>query len=137
MNQLNLKHKNGFTQGLRPWLFLALLLLSTGAFANRIECEFDVNDKTPSITIYPQYDIFETPTINLPGGFRFTGQYLPDLNKFKAYIYHTPKERYVLLALQDFSLTPSICVQDFGKHRVYDSADERELYFHCKKMCAQ
>jgi hypothetical protein len=73
----------------------------------------------------------------LLGGFRFAGQYLSEHNKFKAYVYQTPKERYVLLALQSFVITKATCPQDFGEHRVYDSEDERELFFHCRKTCTK
>lgn len=126
---------------LRKWftrmILLILMIVSTGAFAGRIECAFDVNDTKHTLTIPPKNDIFERRLIDLPGGFRFAGQYLSELNKFKAYIYHTPKDRYVLISLQEFNLTSPACMQDFGKQRIYDSADERELFFHCKKTCDQ
>ena len=115
---------------------LFLLALSSKALANEIECVFDVNDEKKQLVIYPHNDIYRSSKINLPGGFRFAGQYLPELKKFKAYIYHTPNTRYVLLALQEFSISERNCSQDFGQHRVYDSSDERELYFHCKIKCA-
>lgn len=120
----------------RSLVVLSLLfLLSTPVLAERISCTFDVNDVKQSIDIAPKNDIYAIRKIDLPGGFRFAGQYIPELGKFKAYIYHTPKERFVLLALQDFKSTPQTCPQDFGQHRVYDSADERELFFHCIKTC--
>ena len=114
-----------------------VLLSSTFAQAKRIECAFDVNDVKQTLTIQPSDDVYTSSKIDLPGGFRFTGQYLPTLNTFKAYVYHTPKERYVLLALQSYSLVPASCPQDLGQHRVYDSEDERELFFHCRKTCTQ
>ena len=117
-------------------ILLSLLsLLSIPVLAERITCTFDVNDVKQSIDIAPENDIYAVRKIDLPGGFRFAGQYLPELGNFKAYIYHTPKDRFVLLALQDFKSTPQTCLQDFGQHRVYDSADERELFFHCIKTC--
>ena len=116
---------------------LALATTLTSAIARQIECNFDVNDTQKTLTLYPSKDIFTSTKINLPGGFRFAGQYLSELKIFKAYVYHTPKERYVLLALQSFVITQSSCPQDFGQHRVYDSEDERELYFHCRKKCTQ
>lgn len=112
-----------------------LPLLSSPVLAERITCTFDVNDIKQEINITPVADIYAVQKIGLPSGFRFAGQYLPALGKFKAYIYHTPKDRLVLLALQDFSITAQTCAQDFGQHRVYDSADERELFFHCFKTC--
>ena len=117
-------------------LSLVLLpLLPSPVLAERITCTFDVNDIRQEINIAPVADIYAVHKIDLPGGFRFAGQYLPALGKFKAYIYHTPKDRLVLLALQDFISTSQTCPQDFGQHRVYDSADERELFFHCFKTC--
>jgi len=119
-------------------ILLSLILLpwlSNPAQAERISCTFDVNDVNQSIDILSTTDIYAIHKIDLPGGFRFAGQYLPDLGKFKAYIYHTPKDRLVLLALQDFKSTPKTCPQDFGQHRVYDAADERELHFYCVKTC--
>lgn len=118
-------------------LMLALMISSANVFADSIQCVFDVNDETPQITITPNNDIYHSNKIDLPGGFRLTAQYLPELEKFKAYIYHTPKKRYVLLSLQEFKLSAQTCSQDFGQHRIYDSADERELYFHCKRTCAK
>lgn len=104
-------------------------------FAQRIECIFDVNDIQQQLLIHPNNDIYHSDKIDLPGGFRFAGQYLSDLNKFKAYIYHTPKKRYVLLALQEFNIPTQNCPENFGRHRVYDSSDERELYFQCERKC--
>ncbi len=106
-------------------------------YADQIECVFDVNDTRQTLITYPSKDIYTTTKIDLPGGFRFAGQYLSELNKFKAYVYHTPKERYILLALQSFVITQATCPQDFGQHLVYDSEDERELYFHCRKICSK
>lgn len=122
---------------IRISITVLLLLSSSFAQANRIECTFDVNDVKQTLTIQPSDDVYTSSKIDLPGGFRFAGQYLSTLNTFKAYAYHTPKERYVLLALQSFSIVPASCHQDFGQHRVYDSEDERELFFHCRKTCDQ
>lgn len=97
---------------------------------------FDVNDEKKQLVIYPHNDVYHSSKIDLPGGFRFAGQYLSVQKKFKAYVYHTPNTRFVLLALQEFSISDRHCPQDFGQHRVYDSSDERELYFHCKRKCA-
>lgn len=119
------------------WLLLLIVFGNTIAYADQIECVFDVNDTRKTLTTYPSKDIYTTTKIDLPGGFRFAGQYLSEQKQFKAYVYHTPKERYVLLALQSFSTAQVACPQDFGQHRVYDSEDERELYFHCRKTCAQ
>lgn len=119
---------------------LVLLLLAFGnsfAYADQIDCNFDVNDTQKTLIIYPTKDIFTSTKIDLSGGFRFAGQYLSELKTFKAYVYHTPKERYVLLALQTFSISQSSCPQDFGQHRVYDSDYELELYFHCRKTCSK
>lgn len=110
---------------------------NTITYADQIECVFDVNDTQKTLITYPIKDIYTSTKIDLPGGFRFAGQYLSELKTFKAYIYHTPKERYVLLALQSFAITQASCPQDFGQHRVYDSEDERELYFHCIKTCSK
>ncbi|MCM0034429.1 MAG: hypothetical protein NBV66_01430 [Burkholderiaceae bacterium] len=119
------------------WLLLLIVFGDTIAYADQIECVFDVNDIRKTLTLYPSEDIYTSSKIDLPGGFRFAGQYLSELKTFKAYVYHTPKERYVLLALQSFSIAKASCPQDFGQHRVYDSEDERELYFHCRKKCTQ
>lgn len=119
------------------WLLLLIVFRNTIANADQIVCTFEVNDVRKTLTLYPSEDIFTSTKIDLPGGFRFAGQYLSELKTFKAYIYHTPKERYVLLALQSFAIAQASCPQDFGQHRVYDSEDERELYFYCRKKCGQ
>jgi hypothetical protein len=119
------------------WLLLLIAFGNTMAYADQIECVFDVNDTRKTLITYPNNDLYTSNKIDLPGGFRFAGQYLSELKTFKAYVYHTPKERYVLLALQSFSIAQASCPQDFGQHRVYDSEDERELYFHCRKKCTQ
>ena len=141
MNESHLENVRALPHGLGQWfarmIILIFMLSSTLAFAGPIECAFDVNDTRHQLTISPKNDIFERRQIDLPGGFRFAGQYLSELNKFKAYIYHTPKDRYVLISFQEFNLTAPACTQDFGKQRIYDSADERELFFHCKKTCGQ
>lgn len=116
---------------------LAISATLTPAVANQIVCDFDVNDHRQTLVLNPSNDVYASNKIDLPGGFRFAGQYLSDLNLFKAYVYHTPKQRYILLALQAFSIVPTSCPQDFGQHRIYDSEDERELYFHCRKKCTQ
>ncbi len=114
---------------------LILSLVCGQAFAMKITCTFDVNDFKQHIDIKSGTDIYSVNKIELPGGFRFAGQYLPDMGKFKAYVYHTPIDRLVLLASQDFKISPQTCSQDFGQHRVYDASDERELFFHCIKTC--
>jgi hypothetical protein len=119
------------------WLLLLIAFGNTMTYADQIECVFDVNDTRQTLITYPSKDIYTSTKIDLPGGFRFAGQYLSELNKFKAYVYHTPKERYILLTLQSFVITQATCPQDFGQHRVYDSEDERELYFHCRKTCSK
>jgi hypothetical protein len=119
------------------WLLMLIVFGNTITYADQIECVFDVNDTQKTLITYPIKDIYTSTKIDLPGGFRFAGQYLSELKTFKAYIYHTPKERYVLLALQSFAITQASCPQDFGQHRVYDSEDERELYFHCIKTCSK
>jgi hypothetical protein len=110
--------------------------VSSSALAERILCQFDVNDSRHSLAIQQNDDVYVVHKIDLPGEFRFAGQWLSSLNKFKAYIYHTPRDRYVLLALQEFDLLKNICPQDFGHTRVYDAANERELFFHCRKSCS-
>ena len=119
------------------WLLMLIVFGNTITYADQIECVFDVNDTQKTLITYPIKDIYTSTKIDLPGGFRFAGQYLSELKTFKAYIYHTPKERYVLLALQSFAITQASCPQDFGQHRVYDSEYERELYFHCIKTCSK
>ena len=114
---------------------LIALVMSRASHAETITCRFDVNDARLSLDIRPQQDIHSFQKIDLPGDFRFAGQWLPALDKFKAYVYHTPNSRYVLLTMQEFEMNERACQQDFGRHRVYDGANERELYFHCSKSC--
>lgn len=119
----------------RALLTLFLAFSNTLVQAAQISCSFDIDDTRPVLSIQPDNDIYTSSKIDLPNGYRFSGQYLSELNKFKAYVFHTPKDRHVLLTLQTFDVSTSSCHQDFGQHRVYDSADERELYFHCRKTC--
>jgi len=119
------------------WLLLLIAFGNTIAYADQIECTFEVNDSRKMLTLYPSEDLYTSTKIDLPGGFRFAGQHLSERKTFKAYVYHTPKERYVLLTLQSFVIAQETCPQDFGQHRVYDSEDERELYFHCRKTCSK
>lgn len=111
------------------------IMASQAVHADTITCRFDVNDVRLSLHVRPQEDIYTFQKIDLPGDFRFAGQWLPALNKFKAYVYHTPNSRYVLLTMQEFEVSKPACRQDFGRHRVYDGANERELYFHCSMSC--
>ncbi len=115
---------------------LSLSILASGATrADTITCRFDVNDVRLTLDVRPQDDVYAFEKIDLPGDFRFAGQWLPAMSKFKAYIYHTPSSRYVLLTLQEYEVSTRTCHQDFGRHRVYDGANERELYFHCSRSC--
>lgn len=111
------------------------MAVSRTVHADTITCRFDVNDVRLSLHVRPNDDVHAFQKIDLPGDFRFAAQWLSSLNKFKAYVYHTPNSRYVLLTMQEFELSERACHQDFGRHRVYDGANERELYFHCSKSC--
>ena len=124
----------------RILLFLTTVLMlsmavSRTVHADTITCRFDVNDVRLSLHVRPNDDVYAFQKIDLPGDFRFAAQWLSSLNKFKAYVFHTPNSRYVLLTMQEFELSERACHQDFGRHRVYDGANERELYFHCSKSC--
>ena len=111
------------------------MMTNRAAQADTITCRFDVNDVRLSLEVRPQQDIHTFQKIDLPGDFRFAGQWLPAMDKFKAYVYHTPNSRYVLLTMQEHEVSRRGCRQDFGRHRVYDGANERELYFHCSMSC--
>ena len=127
-------HTHVSTRVISLALTLAAMVTST-ALAQQINCVFDVNDSRHALAIQENDDVYAVHKIDLPGEFRFAGQWLPSLNKFKSYVYHTPGDRYVLLALQEFEVLKTSCPQDFGRHRVYDGANERELFFHCNKSC--
>ena len=123
------------TQFVVTAVLMLSMMMSRSSHADTVTCRFDVNDVRLSLEVHPQQDIYAFQKIDLPGDFRFAGQWLPALDKFKAYVYHTPNSRYVLLTMQEFELSKRACRQDFGRHRVYDGANERELYFHCRMTC--
>jgi hypothetical protein len=114
---------------------LGLVSFGGATLAANIVCDLEVSNSSQRLVIRPTSDIYAVEKIDLPGGFRFSGQYLPVAGKFKTYTYTYSKNRYVLLTSQEFNAT-EFCQSDFGQNRVYAGAYERELFFQCKQICA-
>lgn len=115
--------------------FFATVVISNISFAAQIACDIDVSNVQAQLAIKPNNDVYVFSKIDLQGGFRVSGQYLPILSKFKLYVYDSSKERYKLLINQEFALSPDICSRDFGQNRIYGEPYERELYVHCRQVC--
>lgn len=103
----------------------------------QIFCDIDFEDGKNQLRIEPDNDIYKVSTIDLSGRFRFSGQYLPVLNKFKVNTYYNSKDRYVLIVAQEHYVSSSTCDHNFGVNRVYGGPYERDLYFQCRHICNQ
>jgi hypothetical protein len=67
------------------------LLTFNTAYGAQIVCDTDVSNSQSQLRIESNNDIYAVSKIDLPGGFRLAGQYLPSLAKFKLYIYVNSK----------------------------------------------
>jgi hypothetical protein len=105
------------------------------AYGAQIVCDTDVSNSQAQLRIESNDDIYAFSKIDLPGGFRLAGQYLPSLSKFKLYTYINSKDRYVLLSAQEFIVDPKICAHSFGDNLVYGEPYERDLFFQCRQIC--
>jgi len=105
------------------------------AYGAQIICDTDVSNSQSQLRIESNDDIYAVSKIDLPGGFRLAGQYLPSLTKFKLYIYINSKDRYVLLNAQEFIIDPKACSRSFGDNLVYGEPYERDLFFQCRQIC--
>lgn len=118
-------------------IFCTLALASSASYAAQIICSIDISNSQYKLTIKPSDDVYQFSKIDTAGDFRFMAQYLPSLQKFKTYVYHNSKNRFVLLSQQEFTLNPAQCQQDFGRNRIYGSAYEREFFFQCSQICKE
>jgi|CryBogDrversion2_7_1035282.scaffolds.fasta_scaffold10202_1 hypothetical protein len=116
-------------------VFCTLALSNQLTFGVQIVCNTDVSNTRAQLVIQSTNDIYSISKIDLSSGFRLAGQYLPNVNKFKLYVYDYSKDRHVLLSTQEFDINPKSCEQSFGKNRVYGEPYERELYFQCHQDC--
>jgi len=114
----------------------AIAMVSNISYAAQIACDIDVSNSQTQLFIKPSNDVYSFSKIDLLGGFRVSGQHLSTLNKFKLYIYAHSKERYVLINVQEFALSPDSCSRDFGQSRIYGEPYERELFVKCRQVCA-
>lgn len=122
----------------KPTLFFLLCsatLAGNVCYATQVVCDIDISNSQYRINIKPSHDIYDFSKIDTAGDFRFSGQFLIDLHKFKAYVYHNSKNRYVLLATQEFALNPGSCSSNFGKNYIYSNLYEREFFYQCHQVC--
>lgn len=115
--------------------FCALVLASSISYGAQILCNIDISNSQYKLAVKPSDDVYVFSKIDTAGDFRFMAQYLPGLQKFKTYVYHNSKSRFVLLSQQEFTLDPAQCQKDFGRNRIYGSAYEREFLFQCDQVC--
>ncbi|MCX7221107.1 MAG: hypothetical protein NTY70_19910 [Burkholderiales bacterium] len=119
-------------------LFFASLA-TTSASAVELRCEIKVSGTVNTLEVAKSADPYVYKTLDLDGGYRFSMQYLANENKFKTYVYHESKERYVLIHLSENIIQENVCAshaQGFGLHRIYSPKLERELIFQCTPVCA-
>ncbi len=123
---------------LRSFIFL-LCLCPSLAHALEMVCDIQSAGKKFTLHTTPQADPYQLDSIDLPGYFRMSIQYLTSRNVFKTYVYHDGKERYVLIHASESVLPPAHCsrYQDgLGLQRVYSHSMERELSFQCRSRCS-
>lgn len=116
-------------------LFFDAILSGNVCYATQILCDIDISNSQYQISIEPSHDIYDFSKIDTAGDFRFSGQFLVGLSKFKTYVYHNSKNRYVLLVAQEFTLNPGSCSRDFGKNLIYSNLYEREFFYQCHQVC--
>lgn len=117
-------------------VLFAIAMVGNISYAAQIACDIDVSNSQAQLLINPSNDLYEFSKIDTAGDFRFSGQYLPSLHKFKTYVYHKIKNKYVLVSAQEFSDVQETCSRDFGVNRIYGGPYERELFFQCRQVCA-
>jgi hypothetical protein len=140
-----------FNKKMRPLQLLAILCLgqlssANTAFAQETICEIKVSGTENTLKLKSTHDPYTISTLNLDGGFRFSGQVLHDAktkqSKLKTFVYHESKERYVLIHASENKVDAASCASekntqsDFGLQRVYSHKYERELSFTCKTVCS-
>lgn len=116
-------------------IVIVSLLTCRVAYGVQIVCDTDVSNSQNQLRILSSDDVYAFSKIDLPGGFRLAGQYLPGLTKFKLYAYINSKDRYVLLSAQEFDVDPKACFRNFGANLVYGEPYERDLSFQCRQIC--
>lgn len=135
-----------FRQAMKNSLVLPLLFCTCSAIAQETLCVIKVSGTENTLNIKATQDPYTLNTLNLDGGFRFSGQVLQDAitkqNKLKTFTYHESKNRYVLIHASENKLDKASCTsakntaQEFGLQRVYSHKYERELSYSCKSICA-
>lgn len=133
------------TSTLNFLVMLTLLSYTSSIFAQDALCEIKVSGTENILKLKTTQDPYAVSTLNLDGGFRFTGQVLRDAKtkqtKLKTFVYHESKERYVLIHASENKIDATSCTSiknpqtDFGLQRVYSHKFERELNFTCKTVC--
>jgi hypothetical protein len=118
------------------FVLCATVAISNMSYASQIECDIRVSDSQNQLIIKPNDDVYAFSKIDLPGGFRVSGQFLTMLNRFKLYVYDSSKERYALLTSQEFALSPETCARQFGESLSYGAPYERELFVKCRQVCS-
>lgn len=111
------------------------IVASSNSYGAQIYCEIDVSDSQYKLAVKPSTDVYDFSKIDTAGDFRFMAQYLPELGKFKTYVYHNSKNRFVLISAQEFVINQGMCLKDFGRTRIYASSFEREFFFKCNQLC--
>lgn len=115
--------------------FCYTITIANNSYSAQIYCDIDVSDSQYKIAIKPSNDVYDFAKIDTAGDFRFMAQYLPSLSKFKTFVYHNAKNRFVLISMQEFVIDQGICSKDFGHTRIYASSYEREFFFKCIQLC--
>ncbi|NOT68690.1 MAG: hypothetical protein HOP04_10300 [Methylophilaceae bacterium] len=108
------------------------------ACANEVICDIEYAGSVTSIKPEANNDPYQFTNIDLQGGFRFSAQLLPELNKLKTYVYHQSKNRYVLIQAAEYGIEQKACLESehrFGLNKVYSAQLERELLFQCRLSC--
>jgi hypothetical protein len=135
-----------FRPTMKKSLLLPLFFCTCSAIAQEALCVIKVSGTENTLNIKATQDPYTLSTLNLEGGFRFSGQVLQDAitkqSKLKTFTYHESKDRYVLIHASENKLDTASCTsaknatQEFGLQRVYSHKYERELSYSCKSICA-
>lgn len=120
------------------------MVFSCGLFAcpawaaRTLSCEADYGGKTYRLDARPTDDVFAFQQVDLGTRFRFSIQWLESQMKLKTFAYLLTERAPLLIHTAEYPLPSVGCPSPtmyFGRHKVYASDLERELFFECSAVC--
>lgn len=115
-----------------------LIVFSTVASAqSRLDCKIISSDESSFKQFFPQPSPLDIQSIDTSNGFRFSAILNENASKFKTYVYHYSKNRYVLISKQEFQLHKNQCGKILSTSETYSPRLENHLTYECIYICNQ